>query len=120
MKEEIPLTCGGEPLMLKNRPDATEQLRKDFCLFFEYTLAQMFHRTFLSVLTGRVCSEQNTSHLASLFFPVPVQSRLVPGTLTQSVTPNHQLNLSLLSRLYLIFYRVQNYLASMLENLKEL
>lgn len=30
MKEEIPVTRGGEPLMLKNRPDAAEQLRKDF------------------------------------------------------------------------------------------
>lgn len=43
MKEEIPVTCDGEPFMLKNRPNATEQLWTDPFLIFEYTLAQRFH-----------------------------------------------------------------------------
>lgn len=51
--------------MLKNRPDATEQPWKDFVLVAEHALAQMFHRTFLSVLTGSV------SQTAYITFSLP-------------------------------------------------
>lgn len=51
---ERPVTCGGEPLMLKNRPDATQQPWKDFFLVLEDALAHMFHRTFLPLLTASV------------------------------------------------------------------
>lgn len=63
MKEQILVTCGGEPLMLKNR----QQLWKDSFLIFEYTLAQMFHRAFLSVLTGSVWSERTNAFSRSAY-----------------------------------------------------
>lgn len=65
---ERPVTCGAEPLMLKNRPDATEQPWKDFFLVFEYTLAHMFRRTFLPLLTA---SGSLTAYISFSFLTLP-------------------------------------------------
>lgn len=68
IRVERPVTCGGEPLMLKNRPDATQQPREDFFLVLEDALAPMFHRTFLPLPTASV---SQTAYISFSFLTLP-------------------------------------------------
>lgn len=68
IRVERPVTCGGEPLMLKNRPDATQQPREDFFLVLEDALAHMFHRTFLPLPTASV---SQTAYISFCFLTLP-------------------------------------------------
>lgn len=102
--------------MLKNRPDATEQPRKDFVLVSERALAQMFHRTFLSVLTGSV---SQAAYITFSLPPLPTSSANTSSSKNFGTVHHTKASARFISWISDLCFRVQNYSASMLESLKE-